>query len=338
MARTAEEEEKRSRRWKLLAGLGLGALAAGVPAVVIRRRNHRTPSLKRHGIGRAHSWSWQGVEVSFDRLGRGAPLVLLHSLGPGHDGKEWHASAEFLSHSFDLWIPDLPGWGRSADPAFVPSVEAYETFVDDLLLQLVGQPAHLVAVGRSAGYAIRAAAREPGLVRSLGLVNPWGLGPEVAPRTIERLTRHLAKWPILRPSALTLISGRGAIRRHLEDEVFAAPERVDAAVLEHYTSSSRQPGADRTLAALLSGRLDPIVGEVQLEPDLPVWLAWGRRCRAPTVELADLWLRWLPTAELDVFDDSALLPHLEEAGNFSQQLITFLDPKQENTLSSAPRS
>ncbi len=325
MARTAEEEDTRTRRWKFLASLGLGALAVGVPAAVVRRRNQRPPSLQRHGMGRAHTWSWRGIDISFDRLGQGVPLVLLHSMGPGHDGREWHAAAEILARDFDLWIPDLPGWGRSASPDFDPGIEPYLAFIDDFLAQVVAEPAIVIGVGRSAGYAVEVASLEPGFVRALGLVNPWGLGRPPAHGAGARVTRQLAGLPVLRPSAVTLLTSRRAVRRHLEEQVFAAPERVDAGVLDHYTCSARQPGVDRSLATLMTGHLDPAVAETRLDRDLPVWLAWGRRCQAPAVESADLWLRSLPMAELDVFDDSGLLPHLEEADRFARRFRAFID-------------
>ena len=325
MARTVEEEDTRARRWKLLAGLGLGALAIGVPAAVVHRRNRRTPSLRRHGIGRQHVWSWRGSDISFERTGvTRNPVVMLHSLGPGHDGWEWHRAAESLSQHYDLWIPDLPGWGLSTSRRLEYSCELYEDFLTDFLQELINEPAVIVAVGRAAGYAVRVAKEQPHAVRALALVNPWGLARPTTDRPTDRVARTLSDLPILRSSALAMTTSKRAVRKHLEETVFAAPERVDAAVLEHYTCSSRQPGSDRALAALLTGRLDPGVEADTLNPEIPVWLAWGRKCHSPTVETADLWLRWHPPSELEVFDDSGLLPHLEEAGSFSRQLELFL--------------
>ncbi|MBZ0111712.1 MAG: alpha/beta fold hydrolase [Thermoanaerobaculia bacterium] len=324
MARSVDEEDKRSRRWKLLAGLGLGALAIGAPAAWVHRRNRLTPPLRRHGIGRFHTWSWRGGDIAFDRTGeRSSPIILLHSMGPGHDGWEWRAAAELLSGRHDLWIPDLPGWGHSINPHFDLEANLYVDFLEDFLVDVVAEASVIVAVGRAAGYALQVAARQPGRVRALALVNPRGLTRTGSTPT-DRIARRLLDLPVLRPSALALLTSDTALHRHLEHEVFAAPERVDAAVLDHYARSARQPGADRAMAALMSGRLAPELSSLTLDPNLPIWLAWGRRCHAPAIEEADLWLQKFPEAYLEVFDDSGLLPHLEEAGRFSFDLDEFL--------------
>ena len=70
--------------------------------------------LEPHGWGRGHRYAWRGQEVWFQQGGEGLPVVLLHSLGPGHDGEEWERSAELLARGFDLVAPDLPGFGLSA--------------------------------------------------------------------------------------------------------------------------------------------------------------------------------------------------------------------------------
>jgi pimeloyl-ACP methyl ester carboxylesterase len=328
MARTVDEDDKRSRRWKLLAGLGLGALAVGAPAAWVYRRNRLTPPLRRHGIGRFHTWSWRGGEIAFDRTGeRSSPIILLHSMGPGHDGWEWRAAAELLSARHDLWIPDLPGWGHSIDPSFDLEAGLYIDFLEDFLVDIVAETSAIVAVGRSAGFALQVASRRPDRVGTLALVNPRGL-VRTGSTPVDRIARRLVELPVFRSSALALLTSDTALHRHLEDEVFAAPERVDAAVLDHYTCSARQPGADRAVAALMSGRLDPDLSGLTLDPHLPIWLGWGRRCHSPAVEEADLWLQKFPGAHLEVFDDSGLLPHLEEAGHFSFDIEEFLSENE----------
>ena len=114
-----------------------------------------------------------------------------------------------------------------------------------------------------------------------------------------------------------------ALTRFFRDEVFAAPERVDAALIDHAYRSSHRPGAGRTLAALTTGQLDDDVRELLGEIDVPVSLFWGRHATCPRVEQADLWLSRLADGHLEVFEASGLAPHLEESGPFAEAVAAL---------------
>src|SRR5262249_44806894 len=145
------------------------------------------------------------------------------------------------------------------------------------------------------------AAARPHLVRALALVCPQGIEPLPASAwTGTALLRRLAPLPLVGITALDLLTSRQALAEHLRREVYAAPEKVDAGLVDHHYRVSPRPEARRALAAYLAGRLHPANGTL---PTLeqPVWLAWGRRAGVPPVENADLWLHHLPQAELEVF-------------------------------------
>ena len=309
--------------------------AIGVPAVahVLIQRRARPPRPPRWGRGRRYAGPHG--EVAFQALGpaRGeaAPVVLLHSLGPGHDVAEWEAAAEILAERFAVYALDLPGWGRSDAPAAYRP-DAYVDALEDFLAGVVREPAVVVAAGLSAAYALAVAARRPDLVRALGLVGPQGLEADASRqgwmgRYGRAGARRLASLPLVGPTAMDLATSRAALARHLRHDVYAAPERVDAALVEHCYRGSHLPLARRTLAAYLAGRLRPAAAAVAADAEAvlqPVWLAWGRAAAEPPVEHADLWLQHLPGAALDVFEGAGALPHAERAAAFSRALEAFV--------------
>jgi len=342
MTSRAEAGERRTRRRRLLAGLALSAAALGLP--VLLRRLSAAPPLAPHGWGRGHRYTWRGEDVHFQQVGDGVAVVLVHSLGPGHDGTEWHRTAELLAREHDVLAPDLPGWGRSAGCRFDPTPELYATFLRDFLADVVRRPAVVVAAGRAASFAV-AAATDPAPTRAtvaaLALVSPRGIGAaEEGPELTDRMLTRLARIPFLASAAVQLFTSRAAINRHLKWEVFAAPERADAAMREHCFRSARQPGAQRALLAYLAGDLALDVSASLPKIDVPVWLGWGRQAVSPPVETADLWLHLLqkanlqktkmqktkgrPAPQLEVFDGSGPLPHLEVPVDFSRRLQPFL--------------
>ncbi|MES1243113.1 MAG: alpha/beta hydrolase [Acidobacteriota bacterium] len=315
-------------------GLLLAGAAVGLPtlASAVIRRRAEPPSPPRWG--RAHRYSDRHGEIVFQELGlRQAgrpPIVLLHSFGPGHDSSEWRAAAEILAERHPVYALDLPGWGRSAAPprgAWRPSfyVEALQGFLG----RVVGEPAVLAASGLPAAYAVRVAAERPGLLRALALVSPLGLdggGVGGGGGGGDAFLGRLLRLPVVRETILDLLTSRSSITHHLRKEVYAAPERVDAALLDHHYRGSHVGRSRQALAAYLSGDLGDDVATVLPELGVPVWIAWGRKSAAPRVEDADRWLHRLPhTAELEVFETAGALPHAEAPAAFARSLGRFVE-------------
>jgi pimeloyl-ACP methyl ester carboxylesterase len=320
------EDQRRRRRRRFARTLLLGTAAVGVPAVanaLIARRNRR---LENPVWGRSRHYSWKEGDVSFQQLGNGSPVVLLHSLGPGYDSEQWRDTGTLIGRSRRVYALDLLGWGRSDKPPLQYDGELYIQLLRDFLDHVVREPATIVGAGLGASYAVQVAADAPEIVEALGLVSPVGLDtPEDEPDLTDALTNRVLRLPLVGTTTLNLYTSRTAIARHLRREVYATPDRADAARIEHHYRSSHQPGSHYALAALLSGYLNHGIESSVSRLDLPIWLAWGRLAANPRVESADIWLNRLGKADLDVFDRVGQLPHLEAPQVFAERFISFLD-------------
>jgi len=109
-----------------------------------------------------------GIQLAYDRRGKGAPLVLLH--GYPLDHHLWDEIAPLLEDTFDLILPDLRGFGESST---VDSFYAMEDFASDIagLLDQLSIQKTAIAGHSMGGYVALAFARLfPERVRGLGLV------------------------------------------------------------------------------------------------------------------------------------------------------------------------
>lgn len=109
-----------------------------------------------------------GIELAYERRGRGSPLVLLH--GYPLDHHVWDAVAPILEGTFDLILPDLRGFGNSST---VDTPYTMEDMASDIagLLDHLGIEQAAVAGHSMGGYVALAFARQyPGRLHGLGLV------------------------------------------------------------------------------------------------------------------------------------------------------------------------
>jgi pimeloyl-ACP methyl ester carboxylesterase len=301
--------------------------AVGIPvaAAALLRRRAEPPSPPRWG--RTHRYAGRWSEVVFQELGSGPPVLLLHSFGPGYGAGQWRAVAETLAERYCVYVPDLPGWGRTRGGAGLQRPDRYLHLIEDFLAGVVREKAVVVASGLAAAYAVQAATDHPNRVRALALVSPLGLsedGDDPAKGRGRSFLSTLLGLPLVDAPVLDLLTGRAALEHHLRREVYAAPERVDAALLEHHYRASHAPHARAALAAYLRGDLWLDVSEGLESRRTPVWIAWGRQSKNPPVENADLWLRRLPDAEIDIFEGAGALPQAESPALFCRALERFL--------------
>ena len=114
-----------------------------------------------------------GLELAYDRHGKGIALVLLH--GYPLDHSIWEPLVPLLEHDFDLILPDLRGFGQSQMAAADFTISEFAADVADLLDQLKIEKA-AVAGHSMGGYAALAFARAyPDRLLGLGLVSSQAL-------------------------------------------------------------------------------------------------------------------------------------------------------------------
>ncbi|MFF9089749.1 alpha/beta fold hydrolase [Streptomyces sp. NPDC014991] len=213
------------------------------------------------------------VTVSYARVGRGEPLVLLH--GIGHHRQAWDPVVDILATERDVIAVDLPGFGAS--PA-LPDGLAYDlptthTVLGSLFEALELDRPHVA--GNSLGGLLALELGREKLVRSVTALSPAGFWTEAERRyafTVLLAMRGIAQrlpLPMVERLARTP-AGRTA----LTSTIYARPgRRSPEAVVAETLALVGAAGFEATLRAGTTVRFADTL------PGLPVTVAWGTRDR-----------------------------------------------------------
>ena len=115
-----------------------------------------------------------GIATAVLEGGAGPPVVLLH--GPGEFSAVWGRAIPDLATSHRVIVPDLPGHGASGLPEGRLDLDRVLAWLGELIERTCDRPATVAGHLLGGAIALRFAANRPDRVRSLVLVDSFGLG------------------------------------------------------------------------------------------------------------------------------------------------------------------
>ncbi|MFD9098067.1 alpha/beta fold hydrolase [Streptomyces collinus] len=213
------------------------------------------------------------VTVSYARVGRGAPLVLLH--GIGHHRQAWDPVVDILATEREVIAVDLPGFGASPG---LPGGLAYDLPTTNSVLGALFEALDLDrphVAGNSLGGLLALELGREKLVRSVTALSPAGFWTEAERR--YAFTMLLTMRGIAQRLPLPLVerlSRTAAGRTALTSTIYGRPgRRSPEAVVAETLALAGATGFDATLRA---GATVQFTDELS---GLPVTVAWGTRDR-----------------------------------------------------------
>ncbi|MFI1470295.1 alpha/beta fold hydrolase [Streptomyces wuyuanensis] len=213
------------------------------------------------------------LSVSYERLGEGEPLLLLH--GIGHHWQAWEPVLPLLAAERDVIAVDLPGFGTS--PA-LPHGMSYDlsTVVPALgaLCGALGVDRPHVA-GNSLGGLLALELGRENLVRSVTALSPAGFWTGGERRYAFGTLLAMRRGARLVPEpVLGRLSRTAAGRAALTSTIYARPGRRSPQAVVAETLALRDAAGFRE--TLDAGRGVQFTSDV---PGVPVTVAWGTRDR-----------------------------------------------------------
>ena len=116
-----------------------------------------------------------GIDIAYEQLGDGAPLLLLTGLGGV--GRAWGDLVHRFAADCTTIVPDHRGTGSSSRPRSGYTIEALAADMAGLVRRVGLGPAHVVGSSTGGAIAQVMALDHPDTVRSMVLVSSWA-GPD----------------------------------------------------------------------------------------------------------------------------------------------------------------
>ncbi|WP_172600406.1 alpha/beta fold hydrolase [Sulfurivermis fontis] len=240
-------------------------------------------------------------------------IVMVHGIGGSAD--DWQGQIPLLAANYHVLALDLPGFGRSDGGTKHYTPDNYAA----VLSYLVSQRAHgaVLLVGHSMGAAVTLnyAALYPDRVSRLVVVDVAGILHRLAYNKflVGNWLYGLSDEPHW--SSELLQSFAGKFLEGMERVPFDSEDMLTV-------SAGAGEGAERRIAAmaLLDADFTPLLPRVSA----PVLMLWGHDDQVAPLRTAEVLLRRLPRAWLDIIEKSGHVPMRDQPVVFNRRLLAAL--------------
>lgn len=234
-----------------------------------------------------------GCATRIMRKGKGAPLVFLHG---ANGAPVWLPFMETLSGTFDVIVPEHPGFGGSDSPEWLDNIGDLAYFYLDFLDHFGLRGVNLIGQSLGGWIAAELAVRNDTKLNTLILTAPAGIYVKGVPRTDS-----------------FMLSPEESVRILVHDQSIA-DRMLDV------------PESDERTMTLLKNRLSLAKLAWQprfYNPDLAKWLhrisvptliLWGENDRLVPPVYGPAYQALIPGSRLKTFPDCGHLTHVEGKG------------------------
>jgi pimeloyl-ACP methyl ester carboxylesterase len=249
------------------------------------------------------------ADLTFDDTGSGEPLVLLHAFPL--DGRMWLAQKDELAGSARIIVPDLRGFGRSAELASARSIDEYADDVAALLDRLRIERATIVGLSMGGYVALALARLHPHRLSRLGLADTRSLPDSPEGRTARDQNIALVK-----------SEGVGPLVERMLPKLLSAGASADVVTRVRSLGNSQKPAG--VAAALAAMRDRPDSTALLAGLNIPATVIVGEADPISPPDEARAMGALLPRAEVEILPGVGHLANLEAPAAFSAVLRRLL--------------
>lgn len=266
-------------------------------------------------------YDWKYGKISYKIKGEGTPMLLVHSIGIGSDCCEWNRNVDVLSKYYKVYTIDLIGFGKSDKPNITYTAYLYSQLIIDFINDIIKEPSNVIATSLSAAFTTMAYSLSPNLFKKLMLICPSGIeNTNTTFSKNDKLLKFLINSPIIGTSTYNYMTSKKNCKKLLLENIFFDENNLTDEILNQYYYSSHYNGAEAkfAIASYISNYMNVNIEAALSKVDLPLYVIWGKNAILNPVSDIEIIKQLNPNIEYAIFDQTKLLPHVENAREFNK--------------------
>ena len=253
---------------------------------------------------------------------KGPAVILVHGLGGSVEN--WVKNIGPLAQHYRVFAPDLKGFGRTDKTPVLRDLNELVVFLNDFMGALLIDKASLVGNSLGGGLVLQFAVNYPQKVAKLVLVDTAGMGADVI------VDFKVVSLPIL-GEILIKPSLKGTA--DLWKKIVFDPSLVTDELVDQAYALACLPGASRALLTTLRAGIGFLGQRARLRGPflksvaklaVPTLVVWGRNDRIIPVAHAQIAVKTIPGARLQLYDRCGHMPQYERPDEFNKLALDFL--------------
>jgi pimeloyl-ACP methyl ester carboxylesterase len=254
------------------------------------------------------------VPVEIAETGKGRPLVFLHGGHPSCRLDPQARIAEALGQKFRFIAPTHPGFGSTAAPPQLTTVDDLAYLYLDLLDTLDVKDAVLVGASLGGWIAAEMAVKTAQRLSQLVLIDPVGI------KAGDRETRDIADIFAITDKQLAEIAY--ADPQRMTRDTKSLPDEELVLMARSRESTGRYAWSPYMHNPKLKGRLHRI--------RIPALVLWGEADRIVKPEYGRAFAAEIPGAQFALIENAGHFPHLEQPNALAQHITDFAAEARRN--------
>lgn len=250
-----------------------------------------------------------GLEIAYERVGHGPPLVFLH--GAAEDGRIWQPQLDALADEFTVVAWDEPGSGRSSDLPAGAGLDDVADCLAGLIVELALGAVHLSGLSWGGTLALEVYRRHPDLVATLVLVDTYAGWKGSLPADEVQARVAGARSMLAAPA--------GAFDPTLPGLFAGDPPAEYVPLLQRIAADVRPASLERQLSIMATADLRDVLPTIAV----PTLLIWGELDARSPLRVARAFERAIPDAELVVIPEAGHVSNLDQPAAFNEAVRVF---------------
>jgi pimeloyl-ACP methyl ester carboxylesterase len=276
-------------------------------------------------------------EIAYETRGWGDPLLMVHGVYVGASHDEFRRNIDALAKHFTIYAIDLLGFGDSDMPRTTYTAQFYQNLLRDFIVEVIGQPTHVMASGVSCGPAVSLAVYNDSLMRKLVLIEPiidesqTDQPPPIAAKVQQFLLGTLS----LGHGLYDTIASEFELKRFLYSR-YAHPKHVTPQRVAELRERATRRHSLHGFISLMTGHLQMDVPRWLRSVRCEVLILWGEKAGPVPREPLTRPAAWSKGRTIEIIPDAGHWPHDEQSARVNQVVAEFLE--KEPQLRAEPRT